>query len=141
MRFTLLEELILKEEPHQLGGGPAEHHRLLKIVSDRAVDPGKDSAIHLDPIWMINQVLVGEHIHMVHHGGPAKNDKKHSTPLPIVVCGLIQADWDERLDIEDDICLSMDHQLWPIHLDMTDSLYRQTAGEPHTPYWLWPHHS
>jgi hypothetical protein len=31
-RFTLLEELILKEEPRQSGRGPAEHHRLLKIM-------------------------------------------------------------------------------------------------------------
>jgi hypothetical protein len=72
-RFMLPEELILKEEPRRSGGGLAEHHRLLKIMGDRAVETGKDSAIHLDPSRMISQVLVAEH--MVHQGVLAKNDQ------------------------------------------------------------------
>jgi hypothetical protein len=32
-------------------------------------------------------------------------------------------------------------RLWPKILDMTDSLQRQTVGEPYAPYWIWPHNS
>jgi hypothetical protein len=36
---------------------------------------------------------------------------------------------------------TMGHRLKPKILDTTDSLQLQMAGEPYTPYWIWPHHS
>jgi hypothetical protein len=35
----------------------------------------------------------------------------------------------------------MGHRLRPKILDMNGSLQRQSAGEPYTPYRIWPHHS
>jgi hypothetical protein len=98
-RLLLSEEFILEVAPRVAGGTLPHHQRLLQVARDSAVDPREDAAVRLDPRRAGGERLILEDV--AGEGILAKDGEEHAAPLGVGVCGLIEDDGDEGLDVDD----------------------------------------